>query len=313
MHLAESRKREKTITPTADVIYEGEQSDDTASMSQTIGATTLFSIIRGAWAEFNAVGDNPEYSTNAWGTTFGAEHRFSGLDATLGVFGSYSETDSENSSSGDNVSNIGGGIHGNKELGAGFWLDAYGAYYHHDHDITRVDGGDTYTADPDGRTWTAYGRLSYADWDFSGLAFSPYVAANYVDQALEAYDENGSSAGALAVGEDKYWNVLTYVGSTISTDLPITQSVSVLPKLDVAWVHLMKDGERDIMTTYSVAGTGTTAATISGSDQDFARVEASLGLAIDGGLAVRVDYATELGNSDVESLHELRLEATYQF
>ena len=67
------------------------------------------------------------------------------------------------------------------------------------------------------------------------------------------------------------------------------------------------------MTTYSVAGTGTTAATISGSDQDFARVEASLGLAIDGGLAVRVDYATELGNSDVESLHELRLEATYQF
>jgi hypothetical protein len=143
MHLAESRKREKTIVPTADVIYDGEQSDDTASMSQTIGATTLFGIIRGAWADFKAVGENPEYSANAWGMTFGAEHRVRGLDATFGVFGSYSETDSENSSSEDNVRNIGGGIHGNKELGAGFWFDAYGAYYHHDHDITRVDGGDT--------------------------------------------------------------------------------------------------------------------------------------------------------------------------
>jgi outer membrane autotransporter protein len=175
--------------------------------------------------------------------------------------------------------------------------------------LTRTD---TYTADPDGRTWTAYGRLSYADWDFSGLAFTPYVAANYVDQKLEAYDEKGSGGGALSVDEDKNWNVLTYVGSTFSAEVPLTESASVLPKLDIAWVHLMKDGERDVTTTF-VGGTDSFAATIAGADQDFARVEASLGLSLDGGLAMRVDYATELGNSDVEKLHEVRLEATYQF
>ncbi len=312
MHLAESRNKGKVIVPTADVIYEGEQSGDMVSTSTTIGGSTIFGIVRGAWAEFNAVGDNPQYSSDAWGMTMGAEQRFTGIDATIGVFGSYSETDSQSTSSNDNVKNIGGGIHGNKELGADIWFDGYAAYYRHGHDITRVDGADTYSADPDGRTWTAYGRLSYADWDFSGLAVTPYVAGNYVDQKLEAYEEKGAAAGALSVDEDENWNVLTYVGTTFSADLPISETVSLLPKLDVAWIHLMKDGERSVTTTF-VGETDAFAATISGADQDFARVEASLGLTLDGGLAMRVDYATELGNADVESLHELRLEATYQF
>lgn len=312
MHIANGRDRGRSVMATADVVYESGQKGDTSTVSTTIGSSTIFGVMSGAWADFDASGDNAAFDATAWGGTFGAEHVFDGIGATLGVFGSFSQVSSDGTDSSDDVESYGVGLIGSTELGGGVWLDAYGAYYASRHDIERRNGADSYSADAHGRSWSAYARLSYVGLGAAGASLTPYVALNYVDQWTDSYEEKGSGGGALQVASDETWNVLSFLGASLEAEVPLSATAMLQPKLDVSWVHLMWDGERSVLASY-VGATEGTDQTISGDDQDYARIEASLGVKLDGGLALNVDYATEVGNDDVDWLHEVRLEASYEF
>ena len=322
MHLSEMRKKENrtvasagapSIVPTADVISEGSQDGDTASMSTRMNDSSLFAIIRGAWVDYNATGENEAYSVDAAGVTFGGEHAFDEIDATLGIFGSFSQTNSEGSNSSDEVDNFGAGLYGNKELGGNIWLDSYVAYYTHKHDISRDLDGDSYSADPDGKTFSGYARLSYAGLEVQDmLSFTPYVSLNYVSQSTDGYKEDGDGGSALEVDEDSTSNWLSSAGATLEASLPAGDSLMLLPKVDAAWVHAFEDGEREVDTNF-VGAPDSYATVISGQDQDYVSLALSLGVQMNDRLTVTMDYATQLMNDDVDNMTELRLEANVKF
>ena len=322
MHLSEMRKKNNrtvaaasgtSIVPTADVISEGSQDGDTASMSTRMNDSSLFAIIRGAWVDYNATGENEAYSVDAAGVTFGGEHAFDEIDATLGIFGSFSQTNSEGSDSSDEVANYGAGLYGNKELAGNFWLDSYVAYYTHKHDISREFDGNNYSADPEGNTFSGYARLSYAGLDVQDvLSFTPYVSLNYVSQSTDGYKEDGDGGSALQVDDDGTSNWLSSAGATLEASLPAGDSMMLLPKVDAAWVHAFEDGEREVNTNF-VGAPDSYATIISGQDQDYVSLALSLGVEMNDRLTVTMDYATQLLNDDVENMTELRLEANVKF
>jgi len=284
---------------------------DSLATSTTANKTTVYAEVRGGTADITAHGlGNEDFSSHAAGVMVGVETQVDGMNATVGVFGSFSKVKSDSDTAKDTVDNVGIGAYFAKDLGAAFQLDGYAAYYRHSHDLSRDFGG-TYTAQPNGTTLTGYARLSYSGLTQDKVTFKPYAALAYSKQSVDGYDEAGGD-GALSVDGYSTSNVQSWVGANLAANMTMSNGLIVRPELDAALVHGTDDGEGLVTTTF-VGEVDTYDAIISGQDQDYARIEASVSVEMSKDASLRIGYATELLNDDVKNMSEVRLEANLKF
>ncbi len=288
------------------------QTGDALATSTKVNKSTVYAEVRGSWADITAHGEgNENFSSDAAGAIVGVEQEIDSINATVGAFGSFSRVTSTAETARDEVSNTGVGAYISKKLGTDFRLDGYAAYYSHTHDLSRTFAASGYSANPKGRTFTSYARLSYSGLTHDTLSVRPYAALAYVNQSLDGYNETGDS-GALSVDGHSDWNVQSWLGATIDANLPMSNGVIIRPQLDAALVHGIHDGAGSVTTTF-VGEQDTYDAILSGQDQDYARIDASVAIEMSKNASMRIGYGTELGNADVKDMSEVHIEANIKF
>lgn len=295
---------------------DGGQENPSLRISSMGGAAPVgnaFAILRGAEADYTAPNGGEAFGLATSGLTFGTGRYLENADANLGVFGSVSRTSSTGATASDRVDTKGIGLFGDKDLGGGFLLEGYLAYYKNAHEMTRLSDGDLYTASPDGASINGFARVSFSGLKMPrSMLLSPYVEMSYTRQSTDAYDENGDGGAAIHVDADSTTNTTTAIGAVFAASVPVGDGMTLSPMIDAAWVHASNNGARSLTTSF-VGGADTFDQAIAGSDQDYGRIKASVGLQMTEKFNLSLGYSTQIENDDLDNLGEFRLEARLKF
>lgn len=284
-----------------------------SSMGGAAPTSFGFAIQRGAKANSTGAGGGEVSDLSSAGLTLGVGRQLDNAASNLGVFLSVSRGSSTALASSSTVETKGVGVFGDSDLGGGFLLEGYLAYYRNSNDVARLSGGDLYTASPDGEAFTGFARVSYSGLKMpEQMMLTPYVEMAYTRQSTDAYDESGTGGAAIHVDADSTWNINTAVGAVLSTHVPLGGGMTLSPTIDAAWVHAANSGARSLSTSF-VGGTDVFDAPLAGTDQDYGRIKASIDLQVTESFNLSVGYSTQVANDDLEDLGEARIEASLKF
>lgn len=272
-----------------------------------------FAIQRGAKANSTTAGGAEVSDLSSSGLTLGVGRQLDNVASNVGLFLSVSRGSSTALTSSSTVDTQGIGVFGDRDLGGGFLLEGYLAYYRNANDVSRLSGGDLYTASPDGEAITGFARVSYSGLTMpEQMMLTPYVEMSYVRQSTDGYDESGTGGAAIHVDADSSSNVNTAVGAVMAAQLPLGNGMMLSPTLDAAWVHAANSGARSLSTSF-VGGTDVFDAALPGTDQNYGRIKASIDLQVNESFNLSVGYSTQVANDDLKDLGEARIEASLKF
>ncbi len=272
-----------------------------------------FAIQRGAKANSTTAGGAEVSDLSSSGLTLGVGRQLDNVASNVGLFLSVSHGSSTALTSSSTVDTQGIGVFGDRDLGGGFLLEGYLAYYRNANEVSRLSGGDLYTASPDGEAITGFARVSYSGLTMpEQMMLTPYVEMSYVRQSTDGYDESGTGGAAIHVDADSSSNVNTAVGAVMAAQLPLGNGMTLSPTLDAAWVHAANSGARSLSTSF-VGGTDVFDAALPGTDQNYGRIKASIDLQVNESFNLSVGYSTQVANDDLKDLGEARIEASLKF
>lgn len=258
-----------------------------------------FLVFSGREGHFDAATDRARINYGGVGVVGGLDYRLD--DHTLiGVVGGYDRTDANlgNFVPASSIKSYFGG--GYATLGYGpAYVDVFGTYGKADYDLRRnVRFGATaldFASATRSRTYVGGGTIGLK-FGFGIAEIEPYAGIRYAHVKIDSFSE-GSSVGALSLGDDRYEALLGNFGARVGFNIPVGDVV-VRPEIRGAYRREFRhDG--DATFSYSFAGPGVGSLQFNPTPLARGYATAGAGLTISGTrspLAIVVDYNGEFAS-----------------
>jgi len=268
--------------------------DGTTATLDDAGRVGAWLVGGARFGHFNADVDRPRATSDEVHVLGGLDFRFAPATA-IGVFGGYSDTDARLSpgSQQSKLKSLFGGVYGTASVGPAY-VDAWGSYTDLDWDLTRSIAFGGFSAQPTahtgGRVWAA-GASTGLSFDFGGFGIEPYAAVRYANVRVDAFGEQGGSAAALNVGQQKRESLRGNFGARIGYEAKVSSALVRIEGRGGYYREFMNDREL-ITTSFQNAGLGTTPFAFQATrlDRDYYNAGATLGVSGNGPLSIIADY-----------------------
>lgn len=186
-----------------------------------------------------------EYDT--YGLAAGAEASGDIEDIIIGLFGSFTETESEVDGLDDEglVNSYQIGIYGSKQLDNALQLSASLSASYLDFETDRETSQGTANADFDGAGLFLYGEALYDAGTYNNIEISPYAAFEGAWIYHEGYTENGAGALNLKVDSQGSGQIKTQLGAEFKTSY-WTDQLLITPRFRAGWAYDITNKDTEV-------------------------------------------------------------------
>lgn len=286
-----------------------------ASGSETAGKH-LWLKGYGSTADQDKVDGIAGYEADTFGAVLGADRKFLGDTATLGLALSYGNisVDSDNAArTNTDIDAYQASIYGDKKFGNNYFVEGIVSYGLQQIDSQRVniDGvGTNANADYDANVYSARAQIGRDFAVGSKGKFTPSLISQYAAFDSEKYTETGAGTANLTVDTGLVQRLDLGVGMRYSADLRRESGALLRPSVNVNYIYDVLDDEVSSNSTFQGGG-GSFA--VRGANFEQGRFQAGLGLDYyqTGNWQFSGRYDFE-GNDEYQS-HGASLRASYNF